>query len=250
VREEFDKDAFIGMVKSGDLEFAKVAILSVVDYHPAEYAVFAAFESEAPAELVEFALKKFMGTHEACEMKPYHGYWVHSLSHFTVVLWQRRMTDWIKKFNEIAFAGAIKHRDSNCSNRLVDDFGEYALWSDAPGDFLLTPDNLQWMDWKYARYAKARIEVGSFSSETDCLRWRLGLPKENQPRWNDFGASDVVRLKEFDANISAFVGPIREQLTARLAEYEGKVASATVDHQRAWAQKYVDETHVLLAKLS
>jgi hypothetical protein len=85
MRQDFDKDALVALIRSGDLESAKVAIMGVYEYHAAEYACHGVFESAVnpPSELIEVALKNYMGTHEACTWEPYHGYWVHSLSHFT-----------------------------------------------------------------------------------------------------------------------------------------------------------------------
>lgn len=254
MRQEFDKDAFVSMVKSGDLESAKVAIMNVYEYHAAEQAVFAAFKA-AQAELVEVALKKFMGTHEACNMTPYHGYWVHSLSHFTDKLWERRMTDWIKRFNEVAFSGANELGDDNCSDRLVGDFGQHAQWDDDPAAFHLTPENLVWMDWKYFGDTKARIEASPFPSEEAFLRWRLR--NEKQDKFDSGTQCEMVdtesihatigRIKELGGDTSEFDGFERELLTKKLADLEAKLATSQNDFYSNNLKKGIEQTKALLA---
>ena len=55
-----------------------------------------------------------------------HNDWVHSLSHFTKMMWKQRLTKWIRRFNQIAFVGTSKGLLDNCSDRLVHDFAEFA----------------------------------------------------------------------------------------------------------------------------
>lgn len=126
-------------------------------------------DQKSAPELVEAALEAFLGTRQ--NRYKDHGFWVHSLSHFTAKLWERRMDGWIKKFNEVSFKGANELRDTNCSDRLVSDFGYYAKFDDEPVDFHLTFENLGWMNWEYALYTKARIEAGRFESQETYLHW-------------------------------------------------------------------------------
>ena len=161
------------LIEAGKMAEAIEAIRGVKDYHDAEELVFLVLKDEASTpELLEATLEAFLNSRENRYRQ--HGYWVHSLSHFTKHLWERRMDGWIKKFNEVAFKGAKELHDPNCSDWLVGDFGGYAKFDDDPAEFHLTLSNLEWMDWKYSAYAKARIEAGRFESEEAFLRWKLG----------------------------------------------------------------------------
>lgn len=129
---------------------------------------------EVHAELLDEALEAFLATRE--NRRREHGFWVHSLSHFTSSLWQRKMYNWIRRFNEVAFKGAIELGDSNCSDRLVGDFCD-AHWSLDPKDFGLTIENLSWMDRKYQAQTMERIEHGPFECEADFIEWQLDRPE-------------------------------------------------------------------------
>jgi hypothetical protein len=147
------------LIQDGLVKEAIGVIQSAVGYHEAESFVSTVLKEKEPApELLEKVLQTFLDSQE--NRYEQHGFWVHSLSHFMGQLWERRLDDWIKKFNEVSFKGANELGDDNCSDRLVGNFASLAKWDDDPAEFHLTLENLRWMDWEYYEYAKARIEAG------------------------------------------------------------------------------------------
>lgn len=214
------------------IPFSIEMVRSAEDYEEGESFVLTVLrEEKSTPELVEEVLEAFLGTRE--NRYRHHGYWVHSLSHFTEILWERRLDGWIKKFNEVSFKGANELGDSNCSDRLVGDFGRYAKYDDDPADFHLMPENLRWMDWNYAAYAKARIEAGRFESEEAFLRWKLHRPETHIALDLDLDydaqmdlvnldgiRSIVQRLQELGADTSEFDGLERDLLTKQLSKLE------------------------------
>ena len=254
-------DKLRGLVQNGQIDRAIEMVRSTDDYHEGERFVFTVLcEVKSTPELVEAVLEAFLGT------KPGHAHsynyggghsgWVHSLSHFTKILWERRMDGWIKKFNEVSFKGANELGDSNCSDRLVDDFGSHAKFYDEPADFALTPENLRWMDWKYAAYSKARIEAGHFESEEAFLRWKLRRP-EMHIAFDYEAQTDLVniegirsfiqQLQELGADTSEFNGLEKDLLTKQLSELEAKLPAATQGRQRERLEKRIQKTRAALA---
>ncbi|MBI4708708.1 MAG: hypothetical protein HY764_00710 [Candidatus Portnoybacteria bacterium] len=176
-------DQLKGLIHDGQTDRAIEMVRSVKDYIEGENFVLTVLsEDKSTPELLEAALETFLAARENRRNK--HGGWVHSLSHFTQILWERRMDGWIKKFNEVSFKGANELDDSNCSDRLVYNFACNAKFNDDPADFALTPENLRWMDWD-AGYPKARIEAGRFESEEAFLRWKINAKKEELSRVNN-----------------------------------------------------------------
>lgn len=244
-----------GLIQNGQIDRAMDMVRNVKDYHEGEAFVFAVLgEEKSTSELVGAVLEAFLGTRENRYQQ--HGYWVHSLSHFTEILWERRMDGWIKKFNEVSFKGANELRDSNCSDRLVGDFGSNAKFDDDPVDFALTPENLRcWMDWEYAAYSKARIEAGRFESEEAFLHWKLHRP-ETHTAFDYDAQTDLVniegirsliqKLHELGADTSEFNGLERNLLTQQLSELEVKLSAATQDWQRERLEKGIQKTRAAL----
>ena len=245
-----------GLIQSGLTDQAVEMVRSTANYNKSESFVFEVLnEEKSTPELVEAVLEAFLGTRENRYKE--HGYWVHSLSHFTEILWERRMDGWIKKFNEVSFKGANELRDPNCSDRLVSDFGSYSKFDDDPADFALTLENLRWMDWKYAAYSKVRIEAGRFASEEAFLRWKLHRP-ETYTAFDYNMETDLVnldgirtivqRLQELGADTSEFNGLERDLLTKQLSELEAKLPAATQnDWQREQLEKEIQKTRSALA---
>ncbi|HEY4506415.1 MAG TPA: hypothetical protein VJJ24_03140 [Candidatus Paceibacterota bacterium] len=228
------------------------------DYNEAEEFVDTILSGEnVPPMLIDAVLEVFMATRE--NHYQYHGYWVHSLSHFTRKLWTRRQDSWIKRLNEIAFRGAIELNDSNCSDRLVTDFGRYAKWTDHPADFGLVPANLTWMKWTdYNRYTRLRIEAGRFESEGAYIRWELGQPEtatafdqEAQTMlFNSAGLrTRIARLEELGADTTEFNTLERDLAVKYLAGLEAKLAAGPRDWERPELEAAVDKTRSLLAAL-
>jgi hypothetical protein len=248
-------DQLKGLIQNGQIDRAIEMVRSTDDYHEGESFVFTVLrEEKSTPELVEAVLEAFLGTRE--NRYQWHGYWVHSLSHFTKILWERRMDGWIKKFNEVSFKGANELRDSNCSDRLVGDFSSYAKFDDDPADFALTPENLRWMNWEYAAYSKARIEAGRFESEEAFLRWKLHRP-ETHTAFDYDAQTDLVNIKgirslvqklqELGADASEFNGLERDLLTKQLSKLEAELPAATQDWQRERLEKGIQKTRAALA---
>lgn len=167
---------FVQMIRTGN-EFDARGILfdPTLDYAQREELVKATLnEKGASDDLIEVALWNFLFRKPKTALE--HGYWVHSLSHFTKTLWQRRsrwaVEDCLKDLMQAAFQGALELGDANCCNRLVNDFVKNAKWDDDPAAFHLTPENLTWMDWKWFPGAKERIQARRFASEEAFLAWK------------------------------------------------------------------------------
>lgn len=245
-------DALKDLIQTGLTDQAVKMVRGAEGYLEAEEFVSVVLADEkSPSELVEATLETFLYYRTNC--KPYHGYWVHSLSHFTNVLWERRMDSWIKKFNDVSFKGANKLRDPNCSDRLVWDFAAFAKWDDDPADFHLTPENLSWMNWEYSQYQKARIDAAPFQSEEAFLRWKLNEPKA----YASDGRVDVdkmlpmiQRLKELGADTSESSEFARGLFTKQLKKLESELRTAKEWWQRERLEEEIQKTRAALAELA
>lgn len=159
-------------IATGNFEAVEMMIQGVTDYHLGEAYAIAILKAEnAPQALIDAGLERFVNTRK--NRRDDHGNWVHSLSHFTELIWKRGRKDWIKRLNLIAFTGAVELNDTSCSDRLVDDFGKYSEWNDNPVDFHITPEFTGWIKWEWREYAKKRIEAGVFPSEEAYAAWQL-----------------------------------------------------------------------------
>lgn len=254
-------DQLKNLIQNGQIDRAIEMIRDTKDYGEGESFAFTVLgECKSTPELVEAVLEAFLKAKPDYAAGHYgggHGGWVHSLSHFTEILWERRMDSWIKKFNEVAFKGANELGDSNCSDRLVYDFGKYAKFNDDPVDFGLTPENLVWMEWNtHTAYTKARIEAGRFESEEAFIRWKLHQPKTRTTF--DYDAQiDLVdikgirtliqQLKELNANTGEFDDLEKGLLTKQLSELEGKLSTEMRDWAREGLEKGIQKTRAALA---
>ncbi|MFZ2225890.1 MAG: hypothetical protein WA064_04750 [Candidatus Moraniibacteriota bacterium] len=178
-------DHLTALIKANCIEKALEIIISEKECHLASSAVCAALNCEnAPTGLIEVALEKFRSTYEYNGAA--HQQWTYQYSQFSDRLWKRRLTKWIREFNEVSFRGTSRfgcHR-LECSDRFVHDFVRFSTWSDDPAKFHLTLENLKWLDWKTQcwcdsiEYGKARIGASKFETEKDFLLWELSLPLE------------------------------------------------------------------------
>ena len=244
------------MIIDGKTEQA-MQMMNVRDYHDAEDNAYTVLQMErATLTLIDAALEAFVKTR--INSAPEHGYWVHSLSHFTKMLWERRLIDWIQRLNLIAFTGANELWDDNCSSRLVNDFANNALWDDDPQEFHLTPEMIGWMNWDYCQYAQERITAGPFGSEADYLRWQLNQPKaytasdyESQTDLVSLEKIDAItgRLAELGEDTSMIEDLKRDLLTKQLHKLEAKLAAATVDWRRECAEAGIQKTRAALDTL-
>lgn len=165
------------LIKGGKTTEAAAMARTPADYHEGELFVITALGRDpaviAPAEVLDAALEGFLGTRQ--HSNPAHGYWVHSLSHFTEQLWRLRLMEWLKRLHEAAFLGANQLGDINCSNRLVVDYEAYARWDDDPAALGYTTEGLAWtatVNTKYIAGALGRIRACPFADEAAYLQWK------------------------------------------------------------------------------
>ncbi|MBP9821845.1 MAG: hypothetical protein KBC81_00110 [Candidatus Pacebacteria bacterium] len=243
------------LIQAGNTAEAVEMIRGVKDYHDAERIAVALLDDQSSTpELLDVALQAFLDSRE--DRYQEHGYWVHSLSHFTNRLWARRLDGWIKKFNEVAFKGANELRDSNCSSRLVDDFAKFAKFTDDPAEFHLSSDNLRWMEWKYAGCAKVRIEAGRFETEEAFLRWKLG--QSEAYKCNSVNDVTIVsvepvlatgqRLQELGADAVEVSVLVKGLLTSHLSQLEKAITSSSSDWSREMLEKAAQRVRAALAQ--
>lgn len=237
------------LLAGNDLAGAKVLVTQAKDHHGGELLVFTVLKAaNATPELIDAALETFIATRKNKE----HSYWVHSLSCFTKLLWERRLLPWIKRLNEIAFTGAIELRDDNCCVQLLKDFDQHSLWSDAPGDVGLTETNLAWLKVdKYTRYAKARVDASPFSNEADHLIWSLGQMESWQVLgWSMAGyehwfiplddiSSLITRLTVLGRDVTEFRAMVDARLHEQLVRYEA--ALLNLDESDHYRRKIEDD---------
>ncbi|MFH1171370.1 MAG: hypothetical protein V1778_02430 [bacterium] len=245
------------LIQEGRMVEALAMVSSAADYREAETFVFAVLREESSQpELVDHALQVFLNSRRTGWRE--HGYWVHSLSHFTDILWKRRLDldAWIARFNEVAFRGA-NEGDPNCSDRLVDDFASFARWDEDPAHFHLTMDNLRWMKWGEDDFARGRIEHGAFSSEEEYVRWQLRLPPrgafnyEAQMSLVDVGGIQTLlkRLEELGADTSEYTGLVMGLLEKQLAALEEESGQEMPDWKKERFVKAIDTIRSRIAAL-
>lgn len=260
--EKYRVEELKGLMKAGKTAEAVALAGQAVGYNEGEGFVFAALREEGTTpELLEAALEGFVGTR--LNFDPYHGYWVHSLSHFTKELWTRRMLSWIKRLNEIAFRGALELGDVTCCDRLVEDLERHGLWSDAPEDVGLIPENLAWLKVdEYRRCVKARIDAGAFASEADYVAWRLRqLETWKKVEWfadgYEHSSVPLTRVQTLIAQLDALVDDIAEfktmfevKLREQLARYEAARSKVKDPRFREMLEQSISNTRTVLAGLT
>jgi len=233
------------LIQNDEIGRAIVLVKNPATYRESEDYVQAVLKADkSTSELIDAALEGFLATRQ--HRNPEHGYWVHSLSHFTNVLWERGLTDWIKKFNEVAFRGAIELYDPNCSSRLVGDFAYYAKWDDDPVDFHLDlVEQIPWEDWELKGLAKEieRIKQGKFASEVEFLTYKFNQTKGNSEY--DFDVhlqlvnieklqKIIERMQVIGADASGMIETTKSIIATQLETAETKKASIDVkdyDHE-------------------
>ncbi len=239
---------------------ALTLIKSADDYNEGESFVFAVLRhKKASQALLNTALKTFIRTRQNWYRQ--HGYWVHSLSHFTGDLWEMGQLDWIKKLNKIAFDGVLELGDDNCSERLVGDFFRHSTWDMDPRDFHITTELLD--HFKYGRaYGQARLAVSPFESEAAFNEWeaRWHLSAEGYEKSFNYEAQEsmvhtqgltkwIKILADLGRDVSEFDGLIKRLLEAQLIEFKEKLENADKDWVREHAEKAITITKAQLAEL-
>lgn len=226
------------LIESGQMEAAIKMATAPSDYGESESFVHEVLglEKSSP-ELVDATLEAFRKSRQNWKQGSYgggHGGWVHSLSHFTEELWKRRLVGWIKKFNEIAFQGALELGDSGCCDRLVCDFAKYAHHDDKPADFALFVDKMPWLDLAYYGGHKLRIEHGVFESPEALERFQLEYKLRHPSEYDSVREIQerFARLKELGAPTDEFADAPRKFLEKKLREHEEYIATIP---SRNWA---------------
>lgn len=224
------------LIQRGKIDEAINLVKSPMSYRDSEDLVRVVLEDEkSTPELIEAALEGFLATRQ--HRKPEHGYWVHSLSHFTHVLWEKGLTDWVKKFNDAAFRGAIELDDSNCSARLVYDYTNRAKWDDNPADFHLDlVEQVPWEDWEQEGLTKEieQIKMGKFASEEQFLTYKFDRVKDN-PGYDYHVHLQLVSIEELKTiidrmqaigmDVSEVIETTKSIIAAQIQTVESKKAS-------------------------
>lgn len=222
-------------------------VLQPLNYQDAESCVYEVLKNEkSTPELIDAALQGCFNLHEKMSRYQHNG-WVHSMSHFMEKLWDLRLIEWIKKFHEVSFKGAKEWGATSCSDRLVGYFAENARFDDKPEDFGLTFENLDWMNWEYCEYAKARIEYGTFNSEAELEIFKLKNVLRDYPEQynNEYqcymidvaGITKTINhLRELGGDASEFNGLIKRLLEEYLVQLESKIQETEQDDSRNWRE--------------
>lgn len=225
----------------GNLAGAAELFPGVTDYHDAEEVVRLVLgDQEREVALLDLALETFLASRQ--NRQPEHGYWVHSLSHFTKALWERRLVDWIARLNEVAFQGALVLGDTNCSERLIGDFADHAAWADDPVAFHLSEANLRWATSDWLRSTRKRLAASPFVSEEAYLRWRIANP-DQWSGWHNEAQRELPRFEELEAMLTrlgelgvdtAELGPVKRSIVEQtIATLEAELRGTTAD----WLQE-------------
>jgi hypothetical protein len=135
------------LIKEGKIEKAIDLIHSNKECHIAEDFVYIAFkiQGKISPQLIDATLEAFLNTRENTYEK--HCVWLHCLCHFHYILWKKRLTKWIKKFNEVAFRAANELQCTHDCYILLENYHYHSKRSDTPEEFHLTKENLKWVDW-------------------------------------------------------------------------------------------------------
>jgi len=198
----------------------------------------------APRELIETALDTFARSHR--NTPPEHAKWVHSLSHFISVLWERRLTTWIAQFYATAFRGANALAEPTCCDRLVYAFDAFAHWSDDPREFHLDQENLRWMKWeKHNEHVRVRLQDSPFDSEQDFLCWKIKHPdcfchwdnESQRPRVSVEEVHAVIRkLAAQGVDVSEFIEVERHLIITDIEELLAEIADVGGDQMEYLVQ--------------
>lgn len=234
-----------GLITDGKIAEALELIKSAEDYHESEKFVRTVLRTDQPVdELVDEALEVFLNSRENKYEK--HGYWVHSLSHFVIPLWEIRKIDWLAKAYKTSFQGANELNDDNCCVSLVCFFGSLSKWDDDPKDFGLVIDDMPWMDWERFELEKSRIEKGKFNSEEECLRWKL--TRKGFFYSFDYDAQeelvDVEKLRMLLGQINSdeFDGLEKKLLTEQLTSLQSRLERGGEDFEKERLEAGIKKT--------
>ena len=247
---------FKRLLNDGDIDLAISVVQSTDDCDEADnFVQYALSEDGSTPDLVDAALESFLKTHKHDFRS--HGRWVHSLSHFTKKLWERRMTEWLKQLYEDALKWSHEVNNFNCCDRLVRDFGECSYYEDAAEDFGLTPESLSWMEWNpYLTYTKARIEAGYFDSEADFVSWKLQrldahLAWDTETQCELFDVEGfrftVQHLQELGGDTSKCEALERKMLEKCLTDLEEELSSTEKEWKLEGLQKGIQKIRATLS---
>ena len=242
------------------IEFVNLA----TDYHEGEnMAAVALNEGNCPQEVIDAALERFITTRT--NRPTQHGYWVHSLSHFTKNLWSLGLKSWIKRLNEIAFTGANELKDTSCSDRLVGDFAKHASWNSLPAEYGYTEENLRWActGKECNPYNLARIKASPFQSEVESLRFEFGWPnrfKTMTPWTKEDGQIDVIdvekikgiikKLAELGDNTSDLADIEMRLIGQFIAQCEKELKETSEDWKKKSLTKSIERSRAMLPAMA
>lgn len=168
-------DNFSKCLESGDFKQAEKLLYRIKNYGRLEPYIDKVLTSEVVKNAPEFvitALKYFLSQRE--DMCPYHGYWVHSTSHFYKKLWELGLRNAAIEFLRVAIQGANELSDINCISRLICDFFRYSKYNDDPKDFGITVADIGSLH-SLGEYERARIQVGVLKNEAEQLIMQLSF---------------------------------------------------------------------------
>jgi hypothetical protein len=179
----------------GSADFDKISeiISATPSFYLCAYAIGECLESEnVPVRLLKLSLRRFI------QLLPHsRDLWVHSYSHFSRLLWKKRLIGWIMRLNRVALQAVTEAGSAYCAERLVWDFAVHARWSDDPAQFSLNELVVEKLDWsvmpKFVKYVRLRLRNAPFTSESSFVRWQLRHP-EGLYYWDHEG----VLLFDFD----------------------------------------------------
>jgi hypothetical protein len=199
-------------------------------------------------DFLDFVLNHFLSTRE--NNKHGHEKWVHSLSHFTKEIWELKRYDWIKKFNEVSFKGAVELNTTFCCDRLVMDFLRYHTFDASPLNYYIDPENLAWLDWTNfynPNELKQELKNSPFKSQESLLRFRLNGTL-NSKEWISEIQKDATSTKAFDSLLTKLQseGVDISEFDSQKAELYAKRLQSLVDLRGQVREQYNDALEQLI----
>jgi hypothetical protein len=199
-------------------------------------------------DFLDFVLNHFLSTRE--DNIYTHKKWVHSLSHFTKEIWELKHYDWIKKFNEVSFKGAVELNTTFCCDRLVMDFLRYHTFDASPLDYYIDVENLAWLDWTNfynPNELKQELKNSPFKSQESLLRFRLNGTL-NSKEWISEIQKDATSTKAFDSLLTKLQseGVDISEFDSQKAELYTKRLQSLVDLRGQVREQYNDVLEQLI----
>jgi len=192
---------------------------------------------DAPDEVLDAAVDAFI----ASRTNYNQGSWVHSLSHFTQPLWEKKRFEQLKKLYKVAFDGARETGENSCIDRLFSNFTycgiKEGLYTLVPAEYSLTPENAKLLDPEDINSDDTLCALAApFADESAYLLWEakyfLGHPK-GDIRYNDQVFNyflSVEKMQEYLATVkkhepdnTEFDGVILELLKTQVSTMKAEL---------------------------